>query len=97
MYTKLLKEGCEVELDPSKWDLLTFEERCDVVFEETAVMSYERYKGLDYRIGYKRQLKDNILKHFPVYIAVFAIENYPSLERPKYDYITKIRKNGGIN
>lgn len=94
MYTRLLREDCEVELDPSKWENLTFEEKCDVVFEETAVMSFERYEKLPYKVGYRRQLKDNIIKHFPRYIALFAIENYPSLEKPKYDYITKIKENG---
>lgn len=93
MYTRLLKDDCEVELDPKKFEDLTFEEKCDVVFEETAVMSYERYKDLHYALGYRKQLKDNIIKHFPVYIALFAIENYPKLEKPKYDYITKIREN----
>jgi hypothetical protein len=96
MYTRLLKDNCEVELDPKKWEDLTFDEKCDVVFEETAVMSYERYKDLHYAVGYRKQLKDNIIKHFPRYIALFAIENYPILEKPKYDYITKIKglKNG---
>ena len=97
MYTRLLKEDCEVELDESKWYALTFEEKCDVVFEETAVMAYERYADRPYKVGYRRQLKDNIIKHFPRYVALFAIENYPMLERPKYDYMTKIktsRKDG---
>jgi hypothetical protein len=97
MYTRLLKDGCEVELDELKWWDLTFEEKCDVVFEETAVMAYERYADRPYKVGYRRQLKDNIIKHFPRYIALFAIQHYPILERPKYDYITKIktsRKDG---
>lgn len=33
MYTKLLKDGAEVELDENKWNKLSFEEKCDVVFE----------------------------------------------------------------
>lgn len=96
-YTKLLKEGCEVELDESKWYNLSFEEKVDVVFEETAVMAFERYKTIDYRIAYKRQLKDNIIKHFPFYIAIFAIENYINLEKPKYNFKIKIENELQIN
>jgi hypothetical protein len=97
MYTKLLKEGCEVELDESKWNNLNFEEKCDVVFEETAVMAFERYKTTDYRTAYKKQLKDNIIKHFPSYIAIFAIEKYKELEKPKYNFKTKIENELQIN
>ncbi len=86
MYTLLLKEGSEVELDENKWNSMSYEEKCDVVREETYVMSFERYKDIDYRAAYKRQLKDNIIKHFPFYIALFAIENYIKLERPTIDY-----------
>jgi len=97
MYTRLLKENCEVELDQNKWYNLSFENRCDVVFEETAVMAFERYKNIDYRSGYKKQLKDNIIKHFPFYIALFAIENYKNLEKPMYNFKTKIENELQIN
>lgn len=97
MYTKLLRDDCEVELDESKWYNLSFEEKCDVVFEETTIMTFERYKTTDYRIAYKRQLKDNIIKHFPFYITVFSIENYRNLEKPKYNFKTKIENELQIN
>lgn len=89
-YTKILKDGCEVELDFNKWDCLSFEEKCDVVFEECSVMSFERWGHLDYRSGYKRQLRENIQKHFPEFIQLFAIRNYIYLERPKFNYKKKI-------
>lgn len=95
-YTKILKDGCEVELDESKWDALSFEEKCDVVYEETYVMAYERYKKTHYRIAYINQLKDNIIKHFPFYIALFAIQNYPLLEKAKIDYKEKINEYYGL-
>jgi len=97
MYTKLLKENCEVELDENKWQSLSFEEKCDVVFEETAVMAFERFKIIDYRIAYKKQLKDNIIKHFPFYIELFTIQNYRNLEKPKYNFKTKIENELQIN
>lgn len=86
MYTLLLKEGSEVELDESNWHKMSFEQKCEVVREETYVMAWERYKDIDYRVAFKRQLKDNIIKHFPSYIAIFAIENYIKLERPAINY-----------
>lgn len=93
MYTRLLKDGAEIELDENKWDRLSFEEKCDVVFEETAVMAYERYHKRYYKEGFEIQLNDNIVKHFPRYIAIFAILNYVKLVTPKYNFINKI-KNG---
>lgn len=90
MYTRLLKDGAEVELDENKWNNLTFEEKCDVVFEETAVMGYERYKNMYYKKGFEIQLNDNIIKHFPKYIAIFAILNYKTLITPKFNFIKTI-------
>lgn len=91
MYTRLLKEGCEVELDKNKWDKLSPEDKLEVIREETYVMAYERYKEINFREGFRIQLKDNIIKHFPKYIAIFAIKNYVELERPKYNYINTIK------
>lgn len=91
MFTKLLKDGSEVELDPSKWDSLTFEEKSAVVFEETSVMAYERYPNLYYKKAFIRQLKDNIIKHFPKYIALFAIEHYRQLYNPSINFIKTIQ------
>jgi len=93
MYTRLLKDNCEVELDINKWNALSFCEKCDVVFEETAVMGYERYKQKYYKAAYEIQLNDNIIKHFPRYIAIFAILNYKKVITPKFNFIKTI-KNG---
>ncbi len=92
MYTKLLKEGSEVELNNTKWFSLSFEEKKSVVFEETAVMAYERYKNIDYRSAFIKQLKDNIIKHFPRYIAIWAIINYKQIYLTKINYIQIIKE-----
>lgn len=93
-YTKILKDNAEVELDENKWSNLTFEEKCDVVIEEAMVMAFERYSGkLNFIKAYNRQLKDNIKKHYPEFIALFAIENYITLEKPMFNYFNKI-ENG---
>lgn len=96
-YTKVLKDGCEVELDEGKWNRLSEQEKHDVVFEETAVMAWERYKTTPYKIAYMKQLKDNIIKHFPEYIGIHAIKNYKELRKPKYNFKTKIDEQLQIN
>lgn len=92
MFTRLLKDGAEVELDEDKWEDLSFEDKLEVCREETMVMAYERYchKGVHRIPAFRKQLKDNIIKHFPRYIAVFAILNYPELENPMFNYYKKI-------
>lgn len=96
MFTKLLKDGCDVELDESKWHKLSYGDKCNVVYEEVIIMMLERYNRR-WQHAYVGQLKDNIIKHFPEYIALFAIFNYPNLELlPKhYDIkplLTKLKK-----
>lgn len=79
-YTKILKDGCEVEVDFDKFEKLSFEEKLDVVIEESVVMSTERYSGkLKWYKAYSIQLKQNIMKHYPEPIALFAIHNYKQL------------------
>lgn len=91
-FQKILKDGCEVELDESKWRNLSFSEKCDVVYEETAVMAFERYNSsLFWKTAFNRQLKDNIIKHFPFHIALFAIENYILLSNPRINYQLKLQ------
>lgn len=96
-YTKILKDDCEVELDENKWNALDFNTKCDVVQEEAYVMSFERWKHIDYRVGYRRQLIQNIQKHYPEFIAFFAIENYVNLEKPKFNYLKKIENELQVN
>ncbi len=86
MYTLLLKDGAEVELDENKWHKMSYEDKSKVVFEETAVMAWERYKNNHWREAFKLQLKDNIIKHFPHYIAMFSILNYSILQRLNSNY-----------
>ena len=90
MYTLLLKEGAEVELDESKFHALSFEERLEVVREEVYIMAYERFKELNYLIAFKKMLDKFIRSHAPVYMATFAIENYIKLLKPKLYYIKQI-------
>lgn len=90
MYTRLLKEGAEVELDISKFEEMSHEDKLEVVREETYIMSYERYKEMHYKRAFKIMLKKCIISHFPKEIAIFALLNYIELEIPKYNFIKTI-------
>jgi hypothetical protein len=90
MYTKLLGDGEEVNLDENKFHPLTFEEKLEVVREEVYIMAYERFKKMHYIPAFKRMLDKFIMTHAPLYIALFAIENYKILLKPKINYIKQI-------
>lgn len=91
-FTKILVG--EVEVSEHKFDQLSFEEKCDLVTEEVMIMAYERYTHLDYRIAYGRMLKKFLLNHAPLWEAIFIIESYPLLLKPKFNYIKQI--NDGL-
>lgn len=93
IYTKILKDGKEVEVCQNKFNNLTFEDKCDLVREEVYVMAFERYKQLDYRVAYSKMLRKFILGHAPIWEALFIIENYITLHKPNINYF-KILENG---
>jgi hypothetical protein len=93
MYTKLLKEGEEVEICENKFVSLTYEEKLEVVREEVYVMAYERYKNLNFRQAHKIMLSKFIRQHAPIWMMLFAIENYKKLINPNINFIKTI-ENG---
>jgi len=90
-YTKVLIG--EVEVCESKFNQLSHEDKCSLVTEEVMVMAYERYSNKDYRIAYSKMLKKFIISHAPLWEAVFIIENYIELHKPKFNYLKTI-ENG---
>ncbi len=95
VYTLVLKEGKEVELDEQKFNSLSHKQKLDFVREEVMVMAYERYKHLNYMSAYSKMLKKFILSHAPLFSLLFIIENYIELHKPKFNYIKTIKD--GIN
>lgn len=91
MYTRILKEDCEVELDQEKWNCLSKSDKLLVVREEVEVMAAERYPDIHASIAHSRQLKVCIRKHFPHYISLFAIENFIELLKYSSGNIEKLR------
>jgi|SRR6188508_2708552 len=92
IYTRVLKDSCEVELDENKFHKLSHDDKLAFVYEEVMIMSYERFKNIDYRIAYKKMLKKFIISHAPIWSLIFIIENYIELHIPKFNHF-KILEN----
>lgn len=93
IYSRIHKDGSEVELDENKWNDLTFENKLEMIREEVMVMAFERWKHLDYRLAYGRMLKKFIISHAPKFTLIFIIENFIELHKAKYNFI-KIIQDG---
>ncbi len=93
IYTKCLKDGCEVELDENKFYNLTFEEKLEFVREEVYNMAYERYKEMGYKHAYNKMLKKFIISHAPIFSIIFILENYIELQNCTRNFIKEI-ENG---
>ncbi len=87
-YTKVL-EG-EVEVSEEKFNALSFKDKCNLVYEEAEVMSWERWSKLDYRFAYSRMLRKFILEHAPLWEAIFIVENYKLLHKFRQDHFKLI-------
>jgi hypothetical protein len=92
-YTKVLKDGAEVDVSETKFNNLSFEEKCDLVKEEVMVMAFERYSKFYYRNAYAKMMKKFIISHAPMWEAIFIIENYMSVYKPDYNFLKKIENS----
>ena len=96
IYTKVLKDGSEVELDPNKFYNLSHEDKLNFVREEVIVMAYERYrKTKTFQHAYAKMIKKFIISHAPLFSLQFIIENFIELHTIKYNYFKIIED--GIN
>ena len=93
-YTKILKDGAEVEPCEEKYNNLSFEEKCSLVSEEVMVMAWERYSNERYLQAYYKMLKKFIISHAPMWEALFIIENFNSLYKAPFNFIKTI--NNGL-
>lgn len=95
VYTLVLAEGKDVELDESKFHDLTFEQKENFVREEVMVMAYERYSAMNYKVAYSRMLKKFIINHAPLFALEFILTNFALLHKPKFNFIKTI--NDGLH
>jgi hypothetical protein len=93
-YFKVLKDGAEVEVSEDKFNLLSDEDKMQLVREKVYVMAFERLFNRDYRVAYNWMLKKFIMNHAPLYEALFIIDNYRVMQRCPFNYVDKI--NQGI-
>lgn len=94
-FTKVLKDGKEVEVCEDKFNALSFEDKCLLVSEEVMVMAYERYQFLGFQQAYSKMLKKFILNHAPLWEASFIVQNFVELHKPKFNYFKHLEN--GIN
>lgn len=91
VYTLVLKDGCEVELDENKFYKLNYNQKINFVREEVMVMAFERFKKIDYRKAYSLMLKKFIINHAPIWTISFIIENYLLLHKIHFNFIEYIQ------
>lgn len=89
-YTKILKDGCEVEPDEYLFNNLSFNDKISVIQEEVMVMAYERFRDKQYRVAYDMMLEKYITGHAPIWQLLFIILNYKKIRIPQFNYYKKI-------
>lgn len=90
-YTKILIG--EVEVSEELFNQLTFEDKCNLVYEEVELMSWERWRKEDFRAAYNFMLKKFILSHAPIWEMIFICENYKLLSKYRRNHF-KILEEG---
>lgn len=87
-YTKILKEGQEVDVCMKKFNLLTEEEKFNIVFEEVAVMAWEgRFpKNMYWVEKYHRMLKKFVISHCKVEEGIWILLNYKKLLHSPFNF-----------
>jgi hypothetical protein len=95
-YKKVLKDGFEVDVDEDKFNLLSHEEKCNLVREEVYLMAAERWPKDKFWIAYDKMLKKFILNHAPIWEALFILLNYKDIYKPEFNFLEylKIQMNG---
>ena len=95
MYTLVLKDNCEVELDKNKFYALSHQDKIRFVQEEVMVMAWERYRSKNYRVAFDMMLKKFIINHCPLFALLFTIENYLEILKININYIKQINHELG--
>lgn len=89
-YTKVLKDGEEVEPDPAKYHALSDEEKASLFQEEVMVMAYERFNNLHYKKAYFLMYKKYIREHVPEFCLSFVLKNQIKLSRAPFNFIERL-------
>jgi hypothetical protein len=92
LYKTILEDGEEVLASQYKYESLDKETRLELIREEVYVMAYERYKSKMYLVAFNKMLDKFIRLHAPMWMAIFAIQNYKKLIKAKFDFISHLDK-----
>lgn len=79
LYHKILKDGCEVEIDEQKFLKLSYDDQLKIVMEECGNLAFERWRDKPAKVAYYRALNRMILALTPLWLAKFIIVNYNKL------------------
>jgi hypothetical protein len=88
LYLDILKG--EVQIDPDKFNKLSYENKFDLFKEEIYVMAYERYRHLSFKKAQHRMVKHYITNNAPFNGGMFVINNYKNYIRLNFDFIKHI-------
>jgi len=93
-YIGMLKEGCTVELDPEKFAQSSIIDKKNLIYEETAIMAFERYRKKGYKHAYSIMIKQYLMNHVPFsYGFLFLVENWIELHKAPYDFVKVIEEH----
>lgn len=93
-YSKILKNGCEVEVCEEKFNNLSHFEKCNLVMEEVMVMALERYSTREkWYPAYCKMLKKFAINHAPMWEAIFILENFNYVYKPKFNFYQFLQNN----
>ena len=91
-YFKMIDGG--VTPSPSKFSLLTIDEKKELMFEEAFVISIERFSNQPDKNAYNKAQQNLVTRLHPVWLADFVIENWskwywtPSISKFYKKYVT---------
>ena len=102
LYEKVLKEGCDVLIDKSKFMSLSHEDQLNMVREECYAISLERFiipHGTDKRRAYSSSLKKMVISLTKGWFARFVVDNYRFLYKldKGHDFLEKFNNRSKNN
>lgn len=97
LYHRILKDGCEVEIDEEKFNQLSEIDQQRVVMEECGNLAFERWRDKPAKVGYYRALNRMILALTPLWLAKYIISNYNKLSPTQKFYETWNKLKNSLN
>jgi hypothetical protein len=95
-YLYILKDGEEVDVCMDKFNNLLETSKFKVVFEEVAVMAYERNLHSNYKVSFHRMLKSFIINHAKYEESLWIIKNIDMFYNIPFNFIDFLNKQEKI-